>query len=247
MAKTSSGWGVVGASIRGASHVRRDLPNEDAIGWKSVDGALAVAVADGHGSERCPRAAEGSQLAVSVTLDALLALAGDDLPSPAQFDQLRVDIAQGWLDALPEPNPLLFGTTVVALVMTPGWVVAVQLGDGDILMVFDSGAVTPLIGADPLLLGNQTTGLATEDAAGEIRIAAQLLLAPPKLLLIATDGYSNSFASEDGFHQAAWDFSVMVEEDGLASLEADLTDWLNETSALGSGDDISLALVAPDA
>jgi len=225
--------------------VRRGAPNEDAIGWAARDGALTVAVADGHGSDRCPRAAEGAQLAVQAVVDALGGLEqSGGLPNPEAFDGLRRDVVRAWLKALPEPQPLLFGTTAVGLLVTEGWLVAIQLGDGEVLIVDAAGDVSHLIAPDPLLLGNDTTGLATDDAAEQIRVRAFVLTERPRLLLMATDGYSNSFATPAGFHQAASDFSAMVAEDGLPSLEPDLVGWLDETSALGSGDDISVALIA---
>ena len=60
---------VVGASVRGASHVRADLPNQDAVGWEDEAGHLIVCVADGHGSKKCFRSHVGSQLAVAAGLE----------------------------------------------------------------------------------------------------------------------------------------------------------------------------------
>ena len=62
-----SQWRVIGHSVRGASHVRADLPNQDAICWLPESGTglpLVLAVSDGHGSARCFRSDVGARLAV---------------------------------------------------------------------------------------------------------------------------------------------------------------------------------------
>lgn len=63
---------VVGASVRGTSHVRDGRPNQDALCWYPESGCganLVVAVSDGHGSPRCFRSDVGSSIAVSVSVD----------------------------------------------------------------------------------------------------------------------------------------------------------------------------------
>jgi serine/threonine protein phosphatase PrpC len=60
-------WQVVGRSVRGASHERNGLPNQDAIRWlpeSGVGSSLVLAVADGHGSARYSRSHIGASLAV---------------------------------------------------------------------------------------------------------------------------------------------------------------------------------------
>lgn len=66
----TSPWRATGSSVRGASHVRASLENQDAIGWIPTDGAgvqVALSVADGHGSPRSFRSATGAELAVKVS------------------------------------------------------------------------------------------------------------------------------------------------------------------------------------
>ncbi|MDQ3699739.1 MAG: protein phosphatase 2C domain-containing protein, partial [Chloroflexota bacterium] len=75
-------WRVVGTSVRGASHRRHGLPNQDALRWWPESGLgppLVLAVADGHGSAKCFRSDVGSRLAVAAAVEvgaALLAPAG---------------------------------------------------------------------------------------------------------------------------------------------------------------------------
>ncbi len=60
-------WRVLGRSVRGASHIRVDKPNQDAICWVPESGAglpLILALSDGHGSTKYFRSNVGSQMAV---------------------------------------------------------------------------------------------------------------------------------------------------------------------------------------
>jgi serine/threonine protein phosphatase PrpC len=64
-------WKVFAASVRGATHVRKQLPNQDAFlfdGGNDSSPLLVVAVSDGHGSERCVRSDVGARLAVETAL-----------------------------------------------------------------------------------------------------------------------------------------------------------------------------------
>ena len=63
----SIAWQVATASIRGTSHIRHGLPNQDAVacvGAGTEDSPLVLAVADGHGSAKSFRSDRGSRFAV---------------------------------------------------------------------------------------------------------------------------------------------------------------------------------------
>jgi hypothetical protein len=65
------GWRAAGLSVRGATHARRGLPNQDAIHWSPAAGIglpLILSVADGHGSTRYFRSGVGARLAVETTV-----------------------------------------------------------------------------------------------------------------------------------------------------------------------------------
>jgi hypothetical protein len=69
-----TGWRGIGCSVRGASHERTGLPNQDAIGWDPTEPSrlpLALAISDGHGSPRCFRSDVGARFSVEATLGAL--------------------------------------------------------------------------------------------------------------------------------------------------------------------------------
>lgn len=71
---TRLGWRVIGASVRGSSHRRWNLPNQDAIAWDRIDDggpSLILALSDGHGSRRCFRSHVGARLAVQTAVETL--------------------------------------------------------------------------------------------------------------------------------------------------------------------------------
>src|SRR4051812_5423190 len=69
-------WKVIGRSVRGASHRRGRIPNQDAIAWAPDSGSgspLILSVADGHGAQASFRSAKGSALAVEAATGLLSA------------------------------------------------------------------------------------------------------------------------------------------------------------------------------
>ena len=81
-------------------------------------------------------------------------------------------------------------------------------------------------------------------AWNEARVRFQTLAgAPPALILAATDGYANAYRDEASFRQVAGDFWTLLRDEGEAAVQPHLSEWLNEASQQGSGDDISVGLV----
>lgn len=137
-----------------------------------------------------------------------------------------------------------FGSTLLAALLTPAFHLYVQLGDGDILTVSHSGQISrPPLPKDDRLLANETTSLCSPEAWRYVRVHFQPIVeTPPALVLLATDGYANSFADESGFEQVAGDLHTAIRQDGHTAVARHLPDWLAATSAAGSGDDISVAV-----
>src|ERR1700730_16143173 len=114
--KTKLLWEVMGAPVRGASHVRADLTNQDCIDWwpKNQTGAVVcLAVSDGHGSAKSFRSDVGSKFAVGIALDVLQKFADglqkfadglksspDSLIKDRAKEKLPRDLVQLWLKAV---------------------------------------------------------------------------------------------------------------------------------------------------
>jgi hypothetical protein len=93
-----------------------------------------------------------------------------------------------------------YGATLLAALLAPQYAVFLQLGDGDIVIVDRDGGVTrPPLPTDPRLVANQTTSLCSPNAWKDVRVYFQPLIdRVPSLVMLATDGYKNSFADETG-------------------------------------------------
>ena len=59
---------------------------------------------------------------------------------------------------------------------------------------------------------------------------------------LSSDGYANSYKSEEEFHNTVKDYLGMLKEYGRKAVEKSLPDWLSETSAMGCGDDITMLI-----
>ena len=71
-------------SVRGASHVERGTPCEDASAAFTADNGAyhIIAVADGHGDMRCFRSQKGAEMAVETAMDFLKEVAEEKLSAP---------------------------------------------------------------------------------------------------------------------------------------------------------------------
>ncbi len=267
-------WRTLTASVRGAAHERSGLPNQDAACDAALDGGCArlLALADGHGSAKSFRSQCGARLAVRAMRRVCGHLSVSEHPSRIKRwaeEQLPLELTRTWntsverllrrwpftpleLEALDakaraqvEAHPALaYGSTLLAVVAAPSFILYVQLGDGDLLVVNAGHQVERPFARDPRLIANETTSLCAPQAWKDVRVRLQTLAgAPPGLILLATDGYANAFRDELGFQQAALDYWALLRDEGEAAVQPHLLEWLDEASRLGSGDDVSLGLV----
>jgi serine/threonine protein phosphatase PrpC len=276
-------WRVIGQSVRGASHVRAGLPNQDAIRWlpRSRQGSqLILAVSDGHGSAKSFRSDVGSHLAVDETAWLIQDLL-DGQPDPRNLsavkrtaeDRLPQEIVRRWqsavddhrrespftleeLDKLQEQRGaeavqevqdhprLAYGATILAVLVAEEFFLFLQLGDGDILTVMGDGEVLRPLDEDARLFANETTSLCMTKAWREMRFRFQARYGPPPaMIMLSTDGYSNSFVNDAAFCQVGSDILAMMRSYGVRAIERDMASWLTDASAAGSGDDITLGIL----
>ena len=279
-------WKVAHACIRGSSHERSGVPNQDAVQCAVTPGAqgtVAVAVvSDGHGSPLHFRSQIGSSLAVSTvaaTLQTFLreSVSGNEqVPFvPEQVHELERKIVSGWLAAVQsdlENKPfteaelgnlekqegaegraavescpeLAYGATLLAAAATDKVLLYLQLGDGEILSVNEEGMTTRPLPPDDRLIANQTTSLCQPEAWKDFRSAWVTAGALPSLVLLSTDGYANSFRSDEDFLKIGQDYLEIIREQGISSLAEELPAILTEATQQGSGDDITLAILQDD-
>ena len=142
---------------------------------------------------------------------------------------------------LVEKDPYIaYGSTLITAVAMPSFMAFWQIGDGDVLTVSAAGAGRPLAG-DERLIANETTSLCSPEAWRLFRVA--VFGTPAPLIIISTDGLSNSFRDEEGYFQFGSDVLRMLMLEGVDTVGSRLSGWLDEMTQAGSGDDISVGIV----
>ncbi|MEM3658717.1 MAG: PP2C family serine/threonine-protein phosphatase [Candidatus Hadarchaeum sp.] len=256
-------WSILASSRQGAAHRRKGVVNQDALSVSVVQGGIAVAVADGHGSPTSPYSHLGARFAAEAACEQLKEFAErnikirnyqtlNDLAAKVpqaivqewrrRVDESCVDEAMG-LEL--RKKRILFGTTLLCALLVKDWALLLQLGDGDILCVYDNDEVTTVWhGVSEEFVGEETHSLC-EDNAESITQWKIIVPIEPKLalLLLSTDGYNKSFASEADFRKAAVDWYHLLLEHGAEKLREKIDEWLDQTSDQGCGDDITVALL----
>lgn len=255
-------WRCAGQSIRGVAHVRKGLPNQDAVECSaepSGEGLVMVAVADGHGGALHFRSDIGASAAVKAAVAVLFAAAPGEAVGEAILDAWRKttlshlaehpfsesDLDRKGAEQLAD-NPLLaYGCTLLAAAVSQDAILYLQLGDGDILAIRPDGETIRVFPRDPRFASGQTVSLCQPDAANEFQIRVDPHSdARPALVLLSTDGYANSFQTEDDFVRIGKDYLALLGRDGMESVQERLPGFLTHASEAGSADDITLAILA---
>jgi len=160
--------------------------------------------------------------------------------------------------AFPEPPPvvkkgeelpvtayLAYGATLLAVAITPRYILYSQLGDGDILTVGADGVVSRPLPRRHEFMANQTISLCSHHAPNEFQIRVDALRGPvPALIMLSTDGYANCFGDDESFFQVGADFLSYLRSEGVDFVREKLAEWLRQSSHDGSGDDITVGLAA---
>lgn len=261
---------LLGASVQGFSHKRQNKPNQDAIAWQqNLPGKppVILAVADGHGSAKNFRSHKGSEVAVKVAINTLndfwanieavnnvssiKRLAEEKLPREivdrwlkiVQYDLDKNPLTDSEMDLVKGKAAIAYGSTLLAVLATDTFILFLQLGDGDILIVSKENNVSRAISKDPRLIANETTSLCVPESWRDLKLAFLPVNDFPTMILLSTDGYSNSFNDDQDFFKVAFDLRKILEEKSFEFLSSNIVSWLNETSEKGSGDDITAGIV----
>ncbi|MDE6212613.1 MAG: protein phosphatase 2C domain-containing protein [Lachnospiraceae bacterium] len=236
---------------------------------------VILAVADGHGSDACPYSKAGSHTAVNVFCkilgDYLDTYAGQpemlftflkregDTKIAREIDAewkrriLRIHTKQKRdIPKDTENNSdkdavyRMYGSTLLGLVLTEEFLFAFQLGDGDIIKVSETG-IYHIIEGDKIL-GTETHSLSKAESWKKAvtfikkQKDDELL---PVMYMLSSDGLANSYKNDEEFQKTCRDYYTLLNEHGVKAVSDNLKTWLQETSELGCGDDIT-ALFAYD-
>jgi Protein phosphatase 2C len=262
-------WKILGYSVKGAKHRRSNLGNQDAIRWypKLGDcGRVALSVADGHGSTHSFRSARGAELATRVSESVALELfevvdsAALSLINERLINSVPRYIKQQWREAVTRDiadNPfseeelslvgefdpyVTYGTTLVSVVISEQFIAAWQIGDGDITVIDEHGNCSWLLPQREKLLGNDVRSLS--DPIAERHFQVGLFGTIPPMVIVSTDGLSNSYEDDEAFLKFSSDLYKIAVYDGFEVLEENMLPWLDKLTESGSGDDITVGISA---
>lgn len=245
---------LVHGLVTGARHLREAKVCQDAVRGTRQGSVVAVAVADGHGTSA--HGDLGAQLAVDVAVEQLLHFAAQLGPTADPMavhayaqHPLRVQLVREWAERVRrhagadrmELQP--YGSTLLFALSSPAFLLVGQLGDGDILLVDSDRQVHRPIAADPSHFAEETASLCQNEASQAIRLRTTPAPQTETLLLLSTDGYSKSYATDVVFEQIGPDYLDMLRTDGPTGVATELREFLETVSAKGSGDDIALGML----
>lgn len=111
-------------------------------------------------------------------------------------------------------------------------------------MFVNDEQVQPVIEGDKIL-GTETHSLSKDDAwkkAISLIRMREVTEEIPYYFMLSTDGFANSFRTQDEFYKTCRAYYSIIRENGFDAISANLKDWLIETSELGCGDDITVVL-----
>jgi serine/threonine protein phosphatase PrpC len=134
-----------------------------------------------------------------------------------------------------------YGSTLAGLLLTPEFFFALQIGDGNIVFLDDSG-LKPVIFPDKIL-GNETYSLSRVHSWKNVMCLTgwrNVGKGVPHAYMLSTDGFLNSFVSTAEYERSCLEYYAMIKEHGAAEVAKNLKNWLQETSEMGCGDDISV-------
>ena len=137
-----------------------------------------------------------------------------------------------------------YGSTLIAALATPSFLVCLQIGDGVMLMARNSGVVEYPLPDDPNNFGTATTSLCDVDGQSRFRVRVIPLASDcPKLLLLCTDGYEKAFQPEHLPVLCAEYVPEFEQPRGWHRVASYLGQSLAEASRYGSGDDATAAFL----
>lgn len=158
--------------------------------------------------------------------------------------EISFDLRSEKPPCISEDSYLAYGTTLVSALVTRNLLMFAQIGDGDVLVISSNGEIYSPVPDDERLLGNATTSLCSPEASKDFRFFIERLSGkPPLLIMLSTDGLSNSFASEEEFKEIAKTLLDILNTQGMEYLKSNIGCFMNDLSSDRVGDDITIGII----
>ena len=245
---------IFNSTVTGYSHIIAEKKCQDfSCTWQNSTGSMCIAtVSDGHGGDAYRFSDVGARLACQCALIVLRQVGRTvdllpESPSSAEIvvqNAVRAIVAR-WNHEIHErynnASVKEFGCTLIAYLQTRHYWVALQIGDGKFAILSSEEEWSQPVPWDDRCILNFTTSMCDDNAAEEFRFAFGRTL--PKGVFLSSDGIDSTF--EDG--DLLYNFYGHVMRSALEEDYADFSDalpgFLSHFSEVGSGDDMSLAVI----
>ena len=196
-------WRVAAATAVGASHLRDNTPNQDAVAHRLVelgDAEVAiVAVADGAGS--APRSDEGSKIAVNAAVAAIVDGINKQ-PAAAFGEHMATSLVRDAIKRAKDEvvryarrqdiSPHELASTLIVAFASDSLVTAAQVGDGAVIAFdMDGGAAKTLCAAHTGEYANETTFITSRSKPHEIASVGHASGYDYDSMALITDGLQN--------------------------------------------------------
>jgi len=135
-----------------------------------------------------------------------------------------------------------YGATLLGVLVGPGALYWLRIGDGAMVQIVDGEAVEISPVPDDAI-ANETPSLSDDRAVVQAEVGAVPLVDGmlPSAVVLATDGVPNSYLEPRGFLEFCEEVARRAAAD-RAGVDDRMPHWLDELSQRGSGDDMSVAM-----
>ena len=196
-------WRIAAATAAGASHLRNDTPNQDAVAHRLVGvrhgQVVAAAVADGAGS--ASRSDEGSRIAVDTAVDTVVR-GIERKPAAAMREHLATSLVR---DAVKRAKneviryarrqsvePRELASTLIVAIASDRLLTAAQVGDGAVVAFnIDGGLARTLCAAHTGEYANETTFITSRTRPHRIASVGHADGSRYDAVALITDGLQN--------------------------------------------------------
>jgi serine/threonine protein phosphatase PrpC len=134
-----------------------------------------------------------------------------------------------------------YGTTLIAVLWTDTFLLALQIGDGSCVMLNTEAEFTKPVPVDEKCFLNVTSSLCDRNAIESFRHYYTKDL--PAAMIIASDGIDDCFAGTEKLFDFYRVILSSFNEKDEENAKAELNDYFPRLSAKGSGDDVSIGLI----
>lgn len=234
---------VFGCSQQGFSHCHQSKPCQDRHAICTQAENLTVAIADGHGDSRYLYSDIGAHYAAQEAIHTATQLLEPSDWLADVFPRWQMAIQKHAQSQNVSAELHLYGTTLQMLVLQDGLMSGAQIGDGSLWLIPHQQAAICLLQSTEELGGFTTRSLASPNDLAQIQFFQQAIPQPGSLLLMTTDGLTDSFVDHGEWRQFLASLSERVQTYGFIAVCKALPEWLQHYSREGCGDDMTVVLM----